>query len=456
VSAFRIQGGLVSALTPFAAEWGKAAINDMTVNWQIHERIMTGSRIQRMEALVRELSIQDDPDQLIRAFSRQADLLIPRDGVISVSRRDLEPYSYRITRSWRWREEINPWTEIHRLPMLEGGLLGRLLYEGKPVIFNRLEVPADDPAAEHLQGMRSLASAPGYDQGKPLNMVTLLRREPDSFVMEELETLLLHANLLGRAVNNLLLNQQLQETYRNLDNEKAQVGRMQRHLLPTTLPQIDGLELAAVYRTCSRAGGDYYDVLPLPDEQWGLFVADVSGHGTPAAVVMAMMHTLIHAFPGPVMPAAHVLSHINRHLLAVAPEGMFATAFYGIYDPYYRRLRYASAGHPAPLLRRRSGIIQGLEGTAGMPLGVVDEDSWAEHEVNLVPGETLLLYTDGILEGMNEAGEAFGRQRLDHALELGPMRALPLVEHLERHYRDFCNGLPDMDDRTLLAAVAVP
>jgi sigma-B regulation protein RsbU (phosphoserine phosphatase) len=140
----------------------------------------------------------------------------------------------------------------------------------------------------------------------------------------------------------------------------------------------------------------------------------------------------------------------------MAPEGMFATAFYGIYDPYYRRLRYASAGHPSPLLRQRSGSVRELDGTAGVPLGVLEDESWAEREVTLISGETLLLYTDGILEGTNSAGEAFGRNRLDAALQLGPTRALPLVEHLERHYRDFCNGLPDMDDRTLLAAVAVP
>jgi phosphoserine phosphatase RsbU/P len=417
---------------------------------------MTASRIERMDALVRELSAQDDPDQLIRVFSRHADLLMPRDGVIVVSRRDLEPFQYRVTRSWRWREENSMSAEVARLPIVEGGLLGRLLYAGKPAIIGRLEVPADDSARQHLDGMGSLACAPSYDHGKPLSMVTLLRRQPDAFSADDLETLLFNANLLGWTVSNLQLNQQLQETYQHLDNERAQIGRMQRHLLPTQLPRIDGLELAAEYRTCSRAGGDYYDVLPLPDEQWGLFVADVSGHGTPAAVVMAMMHTLIHAFPGPVMPAAHVLSHINRHLLAMAPEGMFATAFYGIYDPYYRRLRYASAGHPSPLMRQRSGSVRELEGTAGMPLGVLEEESWVEREVTLMSGETLLLYTDGILEGTNGAGEPFGRNRLDAALRLGPLRALPLVEHLERHYRDFCNGLPDMDDRTLLAAVGVP
>jgi sigma-B regulation protein RsbU (phosphoserine phosphatase) len=417
---------------------------------------MSSLRLQRLDALVKELSIQDDPDRLIKVFSRQADLLIQRDGTVSVSRRDLEAPRYRISRSWRWEQYINPWTEAHRLPLLDRGLLGELLYAGKPALVNRLEVRADDPGLEHLEGMRSLACAPGYDHGQPLNMVMILRREPDSFRPEDLETLLVNANLMGRAVSNLLLTRQLQDAYLALDHEKEQVGRMQRHLLPGELPRIEGVELGASYLACSRAGGDYYDLLPLPEEQWGLFMADVSGHGTPAAVVMAMMHTLLHAFPGPPMPPAHVLAHVNRHLLAMAPEGMFATAFYGVYDPYYRRLRYASAGHPPPRLRLGSGPVRDVEASAGLPLGVVEEGGWTESDVTLVPGDALLLYTDGILEGANGLGEQFGHQRLDDALRLGPRRAGPLVQHIERHYKDFCNGAPDLDDRTLLAAVAVP
>jgi sigma-B regulation protein RsbU (phosphoserine phosphatase) len=417
---------------------------------------MASLRLERLDALVRELSVQEDAEHLLRVFDRQAGMILHRDGVVTLTRRDVEPPSYRVTRSWRWKEDVWFTLDGPRLPTESGGLLGQLLYAGKPALINRLEVAADDPSWEHLEGMRSLACVPGYDQGRPLNLVVLLRREPDSFTLEDLESLLLNTNLLGRTVSNLVLTQQLQEAKRALDHEKDQVGRMQRHLLPAQLPRIDGLELGASYLACSRAGGDYYDVLPLPEEQWGLFLADVSGHGTPAAVVMAMMHTLLHAFPGPPMPAAHVLAHINRHLLAVAPEGMFATAFYGIYDPHYRRLRYASAGHPPPRWRRGRCCIRDVDGTTGLPLGVADQNSWTEREVTLIPGDALLLYTDGILEGTNGLGEAFGRARLDDALLLGPARANALVQHVERHYKAFCDGAPDLDDRTLLTAVAVP
>jgi sigma-B regulation protein RsbU (phosphoserine phosphatase) len=413
-------------------------------------------RLQKLDALVKELSKEDDPERLLSVFSRHANLIMPRAGVVTVTRRDLPAPQYRITRAARGESIINPETAANQLPVLDRGLLGDLLYAGAPLIVNRLEVAADDPGRKYLEGMGALACAPGYEHGLPLYLVAICRREPDSFTPEDLEQLLLNANLLGRAVNNLSLTQQLQEAYRALEQEKAQVGRVQRHLLPAKLPHIDGLELGAAYETSSRAGGDYYDVLPLPEEQWGLFMADVSGHGTPAAVVMAMIHTLLHSFPGPPLPPAHVFSYINRHLLAIAPEGMFATAFYGVYDPYYRRLRYANAGHPPPRLRRGTGAIACVDGAIGLPLGVDEQDSWNEVEATLVPGDVLLLYTDGIVEGMNDAGEPFGTQRLDHALLLGPLRATTLVKHLERHYKAFCNGTPDMDDRTLLAAIAVP
>lgn len=417
---------------------------------------MTASRLQRLDDLVRELSFQDDPERLVRVFTRHNDLTVPYDGLVTVTRRDLEPPQYRITRSWRWRHLINPWTEAHRLPVLDRGLLGELIDAGKPAVLNRLAVAADDPAREHLDGMAALACAPSYDHGRPVSLVALLRRQPDSFAPEELETLLLNANLLGRAVSNMVLAQQLQEAYRRLDHEMRQVGRMQRHLLPARLPRIEGLELGASYVTSSRAGGDYYDVLPLPDGRWGLFLADVSGHGIQAAVVMAILHTLLHSYPEVPEPPRRVLAYLNRHLLAVAPEGMFATAFYGVYEPERRRLHYAAAGHPPPRLRRGHYAVRDVPSVGGLPLGVDEAETWTEHEIALHPGDALVLYTDGIVEGSNALAEAFGTGRLDDALRLGPPRAAALVAHIERHYKSFCNGAPDLDDRTLLAAVAVP
>jgi len=402
------------------------------------------------------MSAQDDPERLVRVFARQGAFLIRRDGFLSVSRRELDAPHYRLTRSWRWQEPINPWTEPQRLPLYDRGLLGELLYIGKPAVLNHLEVEPDDPVREHLDGMRSLACVPSYDHGQPLNMVVMLSREPDAFTTTDLENLLLYANLLGRAVNNLVLAQQLDEAYHKLDDEMRQAGRVQRALLPAELPAIDGLELGASYVTCSRAGGDYYYVLPLPDGRWGIFLADVSGHGVAAAVGMAMLHTLLHSCPEPPTAPGRVLAHINRHLRAVAPEGMFATAFYGVYEPAARRLTYSLAGHPLPLLRLRNRAVHELERTPGLPLGILEGDAWAEKDVTLTPGDALLLFTDGLVEGTNAAGEMFGADRLADAVRLGPLRARRLVQHVEWHFQSYRGDGPDMDDRTVLAAVAVP
>jgi sigma-B regulation protein RsbU (phosphoserine phosphatase) len=331
-----------------------------------------------------------------------------------------------------------------------------LLYANRPAVVERLLVAADDPAREHLEGMGSMVCAPAYQRGEAQNMVVALRAGPAGFHVEELEPLLLNANLLALAANNMLLAQQLDEAYRRIDAEMQRVGETQRHLLPAELPEIEGLDLAASYVTSSRAGGDYYDVFALPGGRRGFFLADVSGHGIQAAVVMTMLHTLLHSFPGPPEPPTRVFTQLNQHLLKVAPEGTFATAWHGIYDPAVRELVCASAGHPPPRWRRGNRRVEDVPQPGGLPLGVIEEATWREQQIRLVPGDTLLLYTDGVTEGTNPAGLYFGKDGLDAVLRLGPTRAGPLVRHVERNFREFCAGRPDSDDRTLLAVVAVP
>src|SRR5262249_10199444 len=262
--------------------------------------------------------------------------------------------------------------------------------------------------------------------------------------------LLINANLIGRAAGVLSLAQQLDHAYRRLDREMERVGQMQRHLLPVELPRIEGLSLAASYVTSSRAGGDYYDVLPLPDECWGFLIADVSGHGVNAAVVVAILHTLIHAHPEPLNSPAQTFRSLNDYLVTVMPEGLFTTAFYGVYDSRSRWLRYAIAGHPPPRLRKGMSGVRALE-NGELPLGLEPGQEWREHQVGLQLGDALLLFTDGLIEGMSPAGGLFGVERLDDVLRLGPLLAGPLVGHVERRYRDFTAGAPDQDDRTILA-----
>jgi sigma-B regulation protein RsbU (phosphoserine phosphatase) len=380
---------------------------------------------------------------------------LPLDRSISLSRRGLTPPKYCITRSTTWKEEINPWKEKDRLPVLAGGLLGELIYGDEPRILDHLEVAADDPGFEYLAGQRSLMAIPMYDHGVAVNMVVLMRQEPAAFPHEEFPEWVWMSSLFGRAAHNLVLSEQLQAAFDAVDEELKVVGDIQRSLLPTQLPPIPTMDLAASYQTSKRAGGDYYDFFPLPDGKWGIFLADVSGHGTPAAVMMAITHCIAHTHPGPLTPPGQLLQYLNHHLSAryTAKSEIFVTAFYGIYDPAKRALTYACAGHNPPRLKRcQGGTVASLDGVGGLPLGISVQEGYQECVQLLRPGDQLVFYTDGVTDARNPTGQLFGIGRLDAVLGGCREVASDLLDAVLRAIEQFVAGRPADDDRTLLVA----
>jgi phosphoserine phosphatase RsbU/P len=412
-------------------------------------------RLAQIVELVREMSRQSDPQEMVRSYGERVRVLLPSDRRISLSRRGLTAPKYRITRSTTWAENINPWKEKERLPLFEGGLIARLIYGDEPHIIDNLDVPEDDPAAEYLAGHRSLMAIPMFDQGVALNMVILLRKEPAAFPKEELPQLVWLSNLFGRATSNLVLSDELRRANQALDREMKAVGEIQRSLLPARLPKVPTLDLATHYQPSQRAGGDYYDFFPLPGGKWGIFIADVSGHGTPAAVLMAVTHCIAHTNPGQAQPPAQVLEYLNHHLasLYTNQNGNFITAFYGVYNPVDRTLTYACAGHNPPRLKRcQDGTLLGLDHAGGLPLGITLEIVYDEAVQQLQPGDQIVFYTDGITEASNPDGKLFGTDRLDHVLENCSLQASALLESVLRSVEEFANGHPADDDRTLIVA----
>jgi sigma-B regulation protein RsbU (phosphoserine phosphatase) len=412
-------------------------------------------RLAQIVELVREMSRQTDPQEMVRSYGERVRRLLPNDRRISLSRRDLAAPKYRITRSTTWSENINPWKEKDRLPLFEGGLLAKLIYGDEPQIIDNLDVPEDDPAAEYLAGHRSLMAIPMFDQGIALNMVVMLRKKPGAFPKEELPPMVWLSNLFGRATSNLVLSDELQRTYQALDRELKIVGEIQRSLLPARLPTIPTLDLATHYQSSQRAGGDYYDFFPLPAGKWGIFIADVSGHGTPAAVLMAVTHCIAHTHPGPAHPPAKVLEYLNHHLATkyTNQNENFITAFYGVYDPADRTLTYACAGHNPPRLKRcQDGTLLELNAVSGLPLGITSQGKYDECRQQLQPGDQIVFYTDGITEANNSEGKLFGTHRLDHVLENCSLQASALLKAVLHSVEEFANGHPADDDRTLIVA----
>jgi sigma-B regulation protein RsbU (phosphoserine phosphatase) len=413
---------------------------------------------KRMELIVetmREMSLQSDPQAMVRAYSLRMRQMLPTARRLSLSRRDLNPPRVRITRFSLWKDEVNPWKEPDRLPVLEGGLLSELIYGDQPRLIDDVRIAADDPAASYLAGHRSLLAIPLFDQGVSMNMVVLLREESGAFSPQHFPELVWLSNLFGRATHNLVLSEKLQQAYNAIDQEFKVVGNIQRSLLPVELPRIPTMELAVSYQTSQRAGGDYYDFFPLPDGRWGILIADVSGHGTPAAVMMAITHSIAHGFPGDPTPPGRMLNYVNQHLAAryTNRDGTFVTAFYGIYDPSSRQLTYACAGHNPPRLKRcGNGSLVSLNGVLSLPLGIRPEETYEEVTQSLQPGDHLVFYTDGITEAENAAGEMFGLARLDEVLGHCVGRADSLLRQVLAAVEQFTGGQPAADDRTLLVA----
>jgi sigma-B regulation protein RsbU (phosphoserine phosphatase) len=170
---------------------------------------------------------------------------------------------------------------------------------------------------------------------------------------------------------------------------------------------------------------------------------------------MAITHTIAHSYPGPPDPPGELLAHVNQQLATryTVESGTFVTAFYGIYDPARRELSYACAGHNPPRLKRcEDGTIASLDGVSNLPLGLFPDLVFEETVLQLIPGDQIIFYTDGITEATDPSGTMFGLDRLDQVLENCHLSADGLIVEVLRVVEEFTLGSPVTDDRTLLVA----
>jgi len=240
--------------------------------------------------------------------------------------------------------------------------------------------------------------------------------------------------------------------YEQLDSEFRFVGELQRSLVPSQSPHGTGVAVETYYDPAGRAGGDYYDFFPQPDGSLGILIADVSGHGPAAAVVMAMMRAILHTYPMALPSPGEVLRRTNDYLCDNIMSHQFVTAIFATLDTKTGRVRFASAGHNVPLFSAgRTGEVKELEVETGLPLGVIGDQSFSQAEVNLATGDTVLLYTDGVTDTRSPAGDFLGIPRLKEILGAhaasgaGAVRDA-VVEAVGR----FARGRPLDDDQTLI------
>ena len=236
-----------------------------------------------------------------------------------------------------------------------------------------------------------------------------------------------------------------------LQNELDVASKIQQAILPASFPEGEGFDVYGNMAPARNVGGDFFDVINLENGRLGLAVADVSDKGVPAALFMMSSRTLLKGAAIGMGDPSGVLSEVNDLLNEDNETFMFVTLLYAVFDPESGLLTYANGGHSNPLVVHTDGSNEELPTTGGIALGVMPNLEYREASVTLAPGDTLILYTDGVSEAMNSEGEEFGVDRLMRIFnERAPASAKEANEVILQAVVEFADGYPQSDDVTCL------
>ena len=237
-----------------------------------------------------------------------------------------------------------------------------------------------------------------------------------------------------------------------LQNELNIASQMQQSILPTQFPRGPDFQVYASMTPARNVGGDFYDIVHLEDNRIGVAIADVSDKGVPAALYMMSSRTLLKGAAIGCESPSQVLDEVNSLLQDDSDTGMFVTLFYGIYDPATNEFTYANGGHNPPLIVHADGSSTVLAMTGGVALGVVPSIQYEQTTVAVSPGDTILLYTDGITDATNEEGEFFGLERLQATFAGNPPRdSRAANDAVFEALQNFVGDAAQADDITCLA-----
>lgn len=424
------------------------------------------ARLDGLIKSLRAISSTRDPLQIGAHAGRGIRQFVPFDALVSISCRDMQPGTYRITRRIIGNRasdiDLDPWTHWDRMPVHRGGIGGDLIGKHRPIHYTNLYLK-DDPALDsEMARFGSCLAIPLFDGGAALNWNLVFRESRDGFTSMEIELITLVSNLLGQATRNMVTTRKVESLHARIESQLREVGALQRSLLPAQLPDIPGLEMAVSYQPSELAGGDYYDFTPLPDPNspddprnpWGMIFADVAGHGARAAVVMAILQTLTQNMPlEPMDRPDAVLRYLNERFLRKSLERTFVTALCMGYDPRDRTLSIASAGHPPPRLKKpgTGAPVAPIEVEHSYPLGIDGNIDPKSTTVNLEVGDTVVVFTDGVTESFNKSREMFGLNRLDATIEACSGEPACIIESINKALAAHEQGRRPSDDQTILA-----
>ena len=346
--------------------------------------------------------------------------------------------------------DIEEMSELH-LKVGEG-LIGHVAKTGEPLIV--ADVQLDSRYVNARRETRSEMVAPIVSNDEVIGVFDLESDEPNVYDADDLEVLTLLASQVAIAIEKAMLYDHSMERKR-LQAQLEVARQVQLQLLPPRDPQLPDFDISAYNFSTEEVSGDYYDFVNIYDDHLGLVIADVSGKGVPAALLMSFLRASLRA-------AIHIgyapnvaMGKVNYLLWESIETHQFVTAFYGVLDATNKTLAYANAGHNPPVLIDADGKARFIE-RGGIPLGMFRDTRYYEYYVPIESGQTLVLYTDGATEAASPDGCEYGRDRFEQRVRDG--RHLPardLIKSLHEDILEWTGGRGSGDDVTFVVVKAI-
>jgi sigma-B regulation protein RsbU (phosphoserine phosphatase) len=423
----------------------------------------------RLLAMIQTLSQARDAYELFELAARYTSdgpIAGEAHAIVVVSTEAAQPGEYQITRKLlsvpRRRQSIEVADANEPSAFTQGGFVGSILRKRQPELISGIDLGGDPVLGDDFSSFDSCLFIPLFSSGRMTKRVLFFRRGWDEVEFDHVERVMLIMNLIETAIESINNANRSEELSSLLDSQFEQMSRIQRRLLPRESEERIGewhgaagsdcaLDVGMSYRPADHAGGDYYNIIQ-DNGRLGILVADVSGHGADAAMIMGMMHAVMHGGVPLSEGPGKVLSFLNSRLKPLMSDSRFITVFFVIIDEATGSMVYSCAGHPPPRLRGADGSITQLDQAADAPIGVLDDLEYQSADSTLNPGDVLVLFTDGITESFAPDGSAFGAGHLDSTIAKLNGSAADIALGLDAAATKF-RGSPDPEDDTTVVVI---
>lgn len=396
-----------------------------------------------LREVARVLSSSFDPAEVLQLILQELHKVIAYD---TASIMLLDGQQLRIAASRGWPAREDPRGAVFAV---QQSAAGRVLQEQRPILTQNTQDNPDWLTQPPGERIHSWIGVPLIARGQSLGVLNIDAYQRDYFSARDMSVAETFARHAAVALENARL---YQESVTRVEQEMAIARQIQSNLFPSALPQIAGLQMAARCLPARETGGDFFDVVCLPGNRVGILVGDVSGKSLPAAMLMAVARSVTRSEALHHQEPSAVMRSTNHWIALDVPPSTFVALNYALLDLRRAGLALSSAGQLAPLRRQADGQLEYLEvPPPALPLGLIDNLDYAAERYPLQVGDTIVFYTDGIVEARDAERRLFGFERLEALIRRhGDLPPAQLIDHILSAVGTFVDGAPQQDDMTLL------